>query len=138
MTETQHYHLKKPDPTDFYNIADFNNNADAIDAVLAKKPDMPQAAVTGNLVSFSSDGIEDSGKSIDDFLTTKTVPADIGAASESDVSALTARYNAHANNTAKHLTADEKEKLGKVFTTDDIVVSSTQPEPKEGRIWIKI
>lgn len=33
-TETTNYGLKKPDPSDFYNIADFNGNADIIDAEL--------------------------------------------------------------------------------------------------------
>ena len=33
-TNTPNYKLKKPDPSDFYNIADFNGNADIIDAQL--------------------------------------------------------------------------------------------------------
>lgn len=33
-TNTPNYKLKKPDPSDFYNIADFNDNADIIDAQL--------------------------------------------------------------------------------------------------------
>lgn len=36
---TANYHLKKPAPEDFYNIADFNENADLIDAALAQKAD---------------------------------------------------------------------------------------------------
>ena len=36
-TETTNYKLKKPSEDDFYNIADFNANADKIDAALAKK-----------------------------------------------------------------------------------------------------
>ena len=33
-TQTDKYKLKKPDPSDFYDIADFNDNADKIDAAL--------------------------------------------------------------------------------------------------------
>ena len=33
-TNTPNYKLKKPDPSDFYNIADFNGNADIIDTQL--------------------------------------------------------------------------------------------------------
>ena len=32
-TNTPNYNLKKPASTDFYNIADFNGNADIIDAL---------------------------------------------------------------------------------------------------------
>ena len=35
MKYTEIYNLKKPEPTDFYNIADFNDNADKIDSALA-------------------------------------------------------------------------------------------------------
>ena len=31
MTQTDYLKLKKPDPTDFYNIEDFNDNMDALD-----------------------------------------------------------------------------------------------------------
>ena len=33
-TFTQNYNLKKPDQQDFYNVEDFNNNADIIDEKL--------------------------------------------------------------------------------------------------------
>lgn len=41
MTETTNYRLKKPATTDFYNVEDFNANADKIDAVLAGKAGLP-------------------------------------------------------------------------------------------------
>ncbi len=34
MKETETYRLKKPEPNDFYNVEDFNHNADVIDAAL--------------------------------------------------------------------------------------------------------
>jgi hypothetical protein len=37
MQETEHYKLRKPELTDFYNVQDQNNNMDVIDAVLAGK-----------------------------------------------------------------------------------------------------
>lgn len=37
---TENYNLKKPADTDFYNVQDFNNNADIIDSALASKLDV--------------------------------------------------------------------------------------------------
>lgn len=37
MTETTNFNLKKPDLDDFYNVGDFNDNADIIDEELAKR-----------------------------------------------------------------------------------------------------
>ena len=39
--ETANYGLKKPSAEDFYNIEDFNWNADVIDAELAKRAELP-------------------------------------------------------------------------------------------------
>lgn len=36
MTETTTLHLKKPDASDFYNVEDFNNNADKVDEAVAQ------------------------------------------------------------------------------------------------------
>ena len=40
---TENYNLKKPSDTDFYNVQDFNNNADIIDSALANKLDADSA-----------------------------------------------------------------------------------------------
>jgi hypothetical protein len=37
MKETEKLKLKKPDPEDFYNIQDFNDNMDALDADQARQ-----------------------------------------------------------------------------------------------------
>ena len=74
MKLTKNYGLKKPDGEDFYNVQDFNDNADAIDAALAAKPDLPAAAEPGHFAAFSAGGIADSGKAAADFL-----PAGTGA-----------------------------------------------------------
>ena len=34
MTQTDYYNLKKPAASDYYNVSDFNDNADRIDAAL--------------------------------------------------------------------------------------------------------
>lgn len=36
MTETSNLHLKKPEATDFYDVGDFNSNADTIDSEIAR------------------------------------------------------------------------------------------------------
>lgn len=138
MKLTKNYGLKKPDGEDFYNVQDFNDNADAIDAALAAKPDLPAAVEPGHFAAFSAGGIADSGKAAADFLPAGTTPADIGAATAQAHSTLSAAQNAHANDAAKHFSAAEKAKLQKAYTTDDIVVSSAQPAAAEGRIWIRI
>lgn len=137
-SNTTHYNLVKPAPTDFYNIQDFNDNADTIDAALAAKPDKVPNAVSGNFVSFSANGLADSGKKPEDYLPAGTTAADIGAATSEALAELSETQNAHANNSAKHLSTEEKAKLGKAMTTDNIVVSGTQPAAVNGRIWIKI
>lgn len=53
MKETTNYHLRKPDPEDFYNIEDFNHNADLLDAALKAmdngKLDKSGGTMTGDL-----------------------------------------------------------------------------------------
>ena len=44
MTTTTNYNLKKPAPEEFYNVADFNANADTIDAELKEAEDHRGAA----------------------------------------------------------------------------------------------
>ena len=44
-TNTVNYNLKKPDPSDFYNIADFNGNADIIDAQMKVNANAAQNAL---------------------------------------------------------------------------------------------
>lgn len=39
MTETEHLHLKKPGQGDYYNVDDFNGNADLIDTKLKEIDD---------------------------------------------------------------------------------------------------
>lgn len=48
---TENYNLKKPADTDFYNVQDFNNNADIIDSALAGKLDVDS---TDNLAKETS------------------------------------------------------------------------------------
>lgn len=139
MNTTEKYKLKKPEPTDFYNIDDFNSNADAVDTLLFNRIEKVKSATTGNLVVLESDGsIKDSGKKTSDFLSSTTSPGSIGAATNEEVSDLSTTVSTHINNTEKHFSIAEKNKLSKAYTTDDIVVSSTQPAAVEGRIWIKV
>lgn len=59
-TFTTNYNLKKPDGTDFYNIEDFNSNADIIDAQLKAAYDL----INDNAGSFKNMGIN--GVNIDE------------------------------------------------------------------------
>lgn len=71
MNNTTYLKLKKPDPSDFYNIADHNDNADLIDAELKRIDDL----------RGSANGIAtlDGNKK----LVQKPTPADIGAVPDS-------------------------------------------------------
>lgn len=48
MTHTTNYNLKKPDLDDFYNVGDFNDNADIIDNALKSATGV---TLTGTLVA---------------------------------------------------------------------------------------
>lgn len=67
-TYTNNLNLKKPNPEDFYNIADFNGNADILDTEIDKKANKVTGGILGNFVKLDGNGdIEDSGKSADDL-----------------------------------------------------------------------
>lgn len=63
MKETTNYHLRKPDPEDFYNIEDFNHNADLLDAALKDledtKLDTSGGTMTGALTLPSANPTAD-------------------------------------------------------------------------------
>lgn len=62
-TYTEHYNLKKPQPSEYYAIADFNGNADVIDDELFKKVDK----VSGK--GLSTNDYTNADKSIVDGVT---------------------------------------------------------------------
>ncbi|MGI6318490.1 MAG: pyocin knob domain-containing protein [Dethiobacteria bacterium] len=81
---TQNYNLKKPAEEDFYNVKDFNDNADIIDQAL---------------------------KAHDDALATKETPAGAQAKAEAAAGAVQAELNAHLADDELHMTQAEKTKL---------------------------
>lgn len=138
-TNTGNYKLKKPAAEDFYNIEDFNLNADIIDAELYKRLLKPSSFTAGNLASINSLGqIADSGKKAADFLLKGTKATELGGEAAGAAAAVRADLSPHINDGAKHFTAAEKQKLSQALTTGDIVVSSSQPAVQEGRVWIKV
>lgn len=63
MTETGNLHLKKPSQEDFYNVDDFNQNADLLDAKigdmatqLAQKVDINDVAQPNGIATLNSSG----------------------------------------------------------------------------------
>lgn len=50
-TNTTNYNLIKPDATDFYDIDDFNKNADAVDTALAGKAATTHYHAASNITS---------------------------------------------------------------------------------------
>ena len=78
MTETTTLHLKKPDASDFYNVEDFNNNADKVDEAVAQL----QTATEGKAdKSYVDEQLE--GKADKSDIPTK-LPADGGNADTVD------------------------------------------------------
>lgn len=61
-TYTSNLNLKKPNSEDFYNIADFNGNADILDTEVSKKVDKVTGGTEGNFAKLDANGgIADSG-----------------------------------------------------------------------------
>ena len=54
MTETEHLHLKKPGQGDYYNVDDFNGNADLIDTKLKEIDD--SVAQPSGIATLDSSG----------------------------------------------------------------------------------
>lgn len=78
MTETTTLHLKKPDASDFYNVEDFNNNADKVDEAVVQL----QTATEGKAdKSYVDEQLE--GKADKSDIPTK-LPADGGNADTVD------------------------------------------------------
>lgn len=53
---TENYNLKKPDRTDFYNVQDFNDNADIIDTALDDKLNKDLSNVSSGVVPIANGG----------------------------------------------------------------------------------
>lgn len=75
---TTNFNLKKPRPSEFYDVADFNGNADIIDTELKKVTDKvggqlvkPSTTTENNVPVFASDGqLKDSGVKLADKANT--------------------------------------------------------------------
>lgn len=52
MTQTDNLHLKKPAADDFYNVDDFNENFDAIDAAIAEKASAAHTHTKSDITDF--------------------------------------------------------------------------------------
>ena len=53
---TTNYNLKKPASSDFYNVADFNGNADIIDTALNSKLEKDLSNISGGAVPVANGG----------------------------------------------------------------------------------
>ncbi|MFI3206593.1 MAG: hypothetical protein R3Y33_05055 [Clostridia bacterium] len=136
---TENYLLKKPSETDFYNIDDFNDNSDIIDEELVKRLEIPDSFVSGNIPQFNSSGnVVDSGKSISAFLSSTATYSTLGAEKSGEAQKVQDNLTSHVNGSNLHLTDEIVAKLAKVITSDEIVISSVQPEAIDGTVWIKI
>ncbi len=68
-TYTENLNLKKPNPEDFYNIADFNGNSDIIDNAVEGKASKLINGISGDLVEIDTNGdIKDSGVSLNELV----------------------------------------------------------------------
>lgn len=52
MIQTDNLHLKKPSADDFYNVDDFNDNFDTIDAAIAEKASSTHTHKTSDITDF--------------------------------------------------------------------------------------
>lgn len=91
-TFTQNYNLKKPEQQDFYNIEDFNNNADIIDEQLKEMADKADSALPASDYTAADilnklktvDGIN-SGLDADLFKGKSVIPVENGGTGASTV-----------------------------------------------------
>lgn len=138
-TYTSEIELKKPDEEDFFDIADFNYNSDILDEAIGNRLKKNSTYTVGNIVKFTTDGeIADTGKAVTDFMESSANYETVGADQAGLAQAVQTNLTSHTADSTKHFTSDEREKLAIAYTTDDIVVSSTQPTVLNGRIWIKV
>ena len=77
MTETANLKLKKPDPTDFYDIDDFNSNADKLEAAIsdlrsAVDSKADKSAIPTTLPANGGNADTVGGKHADDFILAAT------------------------------------------------------------------
>ena len=136
---TENYLLKKPLDTDFYNIDDFNNNADIVDSELAQRLKIPQEFLQGNFAKFDAIGqVVDSGKKQEDFMPKTATYQDLGAEKQGEAKLVQNQLNIHKNNSDIHITQEEKDKLSKALTNESIVISTIKPPAIDGTVWIKI
>lgn len=73
MKHTDNFNLKKPEQTDFYNVEDFNENAEIIDAEIQNRKTEHEADAS-NIAGLTNPTFDDSGSvegisSFPDFLT---------------------------------------------------------------------
>ena len=139
MKYTEELNLKKPGVEDFYDVEDFNQNADVIDSEFKKMKEhlnqIPEDLQ--NLLNQKIDKEEGKGLSANDYsqaekekvatavpqsrkINGKTLSADI-TLSAADVGALSA--SGTAANTAKLSSA--------------IIVATSAPAVQDGKIWLK-
>ena len=111
---SEHYNLKKPSQEDFYNVDDFNDNADKIDAALyAADVKLGQAAQEGTLEDVKTDV---AGVKAD----IASVSNKIGTATDTNGSAtggtLMAKINKLISDTLSHISAWTATRAAKIDT----------------------
>ena len=68
-TYTENLNLKKPNPEDFYNIADFNSNVDILDNAVDGKANKLINGISGDFIEIDTNGdIKDSGVSLNELV----------------------------------------------------------------------
>lgn len=102
MQYTTNLNLKKPEETEFYNVNDFNDNADKIDEQLNIKAPKNSPAFTGTPTTPTPTAGDDSKK----IANTQFVNSAINSANEADFNEHNADTNAH---TSKIATQSEAE-----------------------------
>lgn len=102
MQYTTNLNLKKPEETEFYNVNDFNDNADKIDEQLNLKAPKNSPAFTGTPTTPTPTAGDDSKK----IANTQFVNSAINSANEADFNEHNADTNAH---TSKIATQSEAE-----------------------------
>ncbi len=100
-TYTTNYNLKKPADSDFINVADFNGNADIIDAELKKRPTVgDDGKLSDDLLPDLSETYEEKGAA-----ATAVSAHNTSASAHNDIRTTLAN---HTGSTTMHVTSSEK------------------------------
>lgn len=114
---TENYNLKKPDDTNFYNIQDFNGNADIIDAALNDKLEKDFSNISSGTIPIANGGT--GATTATDALSNLGVTTALNNKADKDLGNVTGTLSIANGGTGATTAADALTNLGVSTALDD-------------------